>query len=353
MQERPLVTLAIFSYNQEDFIAEAIEGALAQTYSPLEIIISDDCSTDATFEVIQATLKGRDTPHEVRITRNDRNLGVCAHINKVFEMAQGRLIVMNGGDDVSLPPRVQDTYDAWVAHAYPGAIHSCWIDIDENGHQITVDEPAMKAPEGCVMDWRHPRFLDQVEDAYLFRYTGAALSYDLDVVGRKFPALDPRLPNEDHALYFRASLAGGVVYLPQQLVKYRRHSNNLHSLHMRQWSGWDLSLADREARTREFRTRRLLHYQGHLGDLDACLAAGDIGPRAGALRTAIADRALVLRLLTDWWEGNLAQKLGAFVTILRKGTSKDRRWAAKRLVPWRVFEFLVTKPWRHHPHHHR
>jgi len=41
--ERPLLTFALFGYNQEQYIREAVEGAFAQTYSPLEIILSDDC----------------------------------------------------------------------------------------------------------------------------------------------------------------------------------------------------------------------------------------------------------------------------------------------------------------------
>ena len=46
--EPPRVTLAVIAYNQERFIREAIEGAFAQTYQPLEIILSDDCSSDRT-----------------------------------------------------------------------------------------------------------------------------------------------------------------------------------------------------------------------------------------------------------------------------------------------------------------
>ena len=45
--DRPLVTFALFAYNQEKYIREAVEGAFAQTYAPLEIILSDDCSTDS------------------------------------------------------------------------------------------------------------------------------------------------------------------------------------------------------------------------------------------------------------------------------------------------------------------
>jgi glycosyltransferase involved in cell wall biosynthesis len=60
--DKPLLTLAMFAYNHERFIAEAVRGALRQTYSPLEIIISDDCSTDRTFEIIQSEIQ----PTQVR-----------------------------------------------------------------------------------------------------------------------------------------------------------------------------------------------------------------------------------------------------------------------------------------------
>ena len=46
----PLVTLALITYRQERFVREAVRGVLAQTYSPLQVVISDDASPDATFE---------------------------------------------------------------------------------------------------------------------------------------------------------------------------------------------------------------------------------------------------------------------------------------------------------------
>jgi GT2 family glycosyltransferase len=48
-----LVSFVVLAYNQQKFVAEAVRGALAQTYHPLEIVISDDCSTDGTFDVIK------------------------------------------------------------------------------------------------------------------------------------------------------------------------------------------------------------------------------------------------------------------------------------------------------------
>ena len=50
---KPLISFLLLTYNQENYIQDAINGALAQTYSPLEIIISDDCSTDGTYKKIE------------------------------------------------------------------------------------------------------------------------------------------------------------------------------------------------------------------------------------------------------------------------------------------------------------
>ena len=51
--EKPLVTISMITYNQERYVRDAVRGALAQTYEPLEIVISDDCSTDSTWDIIR------------------------------------------------------------------------------------------------------------------------------------------------------------------------------------------------------------------------------------------------------------------------------------------------------------
>lgn len=54
--ERLLVTFMLIACNQERFIREAVEGAFGQTYTPLEVILSDDASADRNFEVMNARL---------------------------------------------------------------------------------------------------------------------------------------------------------------------------------------------------------------------------------------------------------------------------------------------------------
>jgi len=72
----PLVTFALFAYNQGKYIRQAVEGALAQTYENLEIIISDDASPDKTFEIMQELVRDYSGPHKIILNRNERNLGI-------------------------------------------------------------------------------------------------------------------------------------------------------------------------------------------------------------------------------------------------------------------------------------
>ena len=95
--KNPLVTFALFAYNQEQFIREAVEGAFAQTYVPLEIILSDDFSTDRTFQIMQEMASIYVGPHSVITNRNASNLHVGGHINVVNRLANGELVVAAAG----------------------------------------------------------------------------------------------------------------------------------------------------------------------------------------------------------------------------------------------------------------
>ncbi|HWY76817.1 MAG TPA: glycosyltransferase family A protein, partial [Verrucomicrobiae bacterium] len=64
-QTRPLLTFAVCSFNQERFIGEAVEAALAQTYAPLEVVLSDDCSKDKTFEIMRGLAASYRGPHSI------------------------------------------------------------------------------------------------------------------------------------------------------------------------------------------------------------------------------------------------------------------------------------------------
>jgi glycosyltransferase involved in cell wall biosynthesis len=92
----PLVSIIITSYNRAQWIGEAIESALAQDYPNLEIIISDNCSTDGSDAIIRSYC--RDS--RIKYSRNDSNIGMIANFRKAtYELSNGEYLVYISSDD--------------------------------------------------------------------------------------------------------------------------------------------------------------------------------------------------------------------------------------------------------------
>lgn len=210
IDERPLVTFALFVYNQERLVAEAMAAAFAQEYSPLEIIVSDDCSSDGTWDVVEAMAAKYRGPHEIRIMRNYSNLGIGPHVSKVGLEARGKLIVVAAGDDISASNRVSRLVDAWYRNGCPEcALHSAVLVKHGDGRNY-VSTGAGSKPERATMEY----FL---ENNFKGLFFGAAAAYTQNVF-RKFPPLEAAF--EDVALTFRALLIGQVLSVDDVLVDY-------------------------------------------------------------------------------------------------------------------------------------
>lgn len=131
-KDRPLVTFALFAYNQEQYIREAVEGAFAQTYTPLEIILSDDCSSDGTFAIIKEMSKAYIGNHYVKIVRHGKNLGLLNHLLLTARHASGCILVPAAGDDISYPNRVQALSEA-LTRSQAIAAYSRHDEISQDG----------------------------------------------------------------------------------------------------------------------------------------------------------------------------------------------------------------------------
>lgn len=100
----PKVSVLMSVYNREDYVGEAIESILNQTFVDFEFLIVDDGSTDSTFDVL---LKYEKQDPRVRIIKNERNLGISASINKALDLAQGEYIARMDSDDISIRERLE------------------------------------------------------------------------------------------------------------------------------------------------------------------------------------------------------------------------------------------------------
>ncbi|WP_180009147.1 glycosyltransferase [Acinetobacter sp. YH12238] len=133
--ERPLVTFALFAYNQEQYIREAIEGAFSQTYEPLEIILSDDKSSDRTFEIMQEMVAAYKGPHRVIARQSSENRGLLNHILDVAHESNGEYIVVAAGDDISRNYRTSLTILEMRKNNLD-VLSACSLEISQNSNQV-------------------------------------------------------------------------------------------------------------------------------------------------------------------------------------------------------------------------
>lgn len=96
MESKPLVSICIPVYNAVNYIDNTIQGFLNQTYKRIEIIVSDDCSTDGTWEKLLAY----NQESKIRLYRKVKNSGIGPNWNEAYRHASGRYVVIANADDI-------------------------------------------------------------------------------------------------------------------------------------------------------------------------------------------------------------------------------------------------------------
>lgn len=118
---RPLVSVVIPNYNYENSIGLCIDAALQQTYSPLEVIVVDDHSTDDSLRIARR--------RDVTVLRTPRNSGVAVARNTGAAAARGEILFFVDSDVALRPDAVEKAVDELLAHPEYGAV--CGIYEDE------------------------------------------------------------------------------------------------------------------------------------------------------------------------------------------------------------------------------
>jgi glycosyltransferase involved in cell wall biosynthesis len=221
---RPAVTFALFAYNQEKYVRAAIEGAFAQDFEPLEIILSDDCSSDRTFAIMQEMAAAYTGPHRVTARQERPNAGPVQHLINVARVATGELMVVGAGDDISYPDRVSALHSAWKETGAAGL--SSWHDeIDEAGNILAKDVSFPPSPITAML-FRHSEVARR-DGGFVASVPGFCAAYP-----REFWAEMPDPPSrqyvEDGLATILLNLEGKqIVRVPQTLIAYRLLDHSL------------------------------------------------------------------------------------------------------------------------------
>ncbi|QEQ01511.1 FkbM family methyltransferase [Thermosynechococcus sp. CL-1] len=214
-QDKPLVTFAVFAYNQEQFIREAIEGAFSQTYEPLEIILSDDCSSDRTFEIMQEMVANYKGKHTVIARRNPVNLMTAMHVSWVASEAKSQLLILNAGDCICHPQRVELIVQEWSKAGYKSP---CLIHSDLHDFSGTVKKPNLTQQLTSFDYEERIKLLEK----WLYKNQGMPFlaptcAYTKDLFDNFAPLYSGVC--EDGILFIRALMVASICYINKPLVK--------------------------------------------------------------------------------------------------------------------------------------
>ena len=208
-QGRPLVSVVVPTYQRAALLPATLDSLLALEYSPVEIIVVDDGSTDDT----PLLLEGYAARHpNLTVLRHD-NVGQPPSVNRGFAAANGEFLMVVNSDDPQPPGMLGPLVDHLVAHPEVVLVYPDWEMIDETGLPVAVMHSPEFDPVGIVA-WS-----DCLPGpGSLVRRTA------VDVAG----GWDPTLRTcPDYEWYLRLSLVGPFARVPEVLARWRSHGTSI------------------------------------------------------------------------------------------------------------------------------
>jgi glycosyltransferase involved in cell wall biosynthesis len=132
---KPLVSIGVPVYNGEQFIRQALDSVLGQTYKNLEVIISDNASTDNTGAIC---LEYAARDRRIQYHRNAVNLGVIANFRRTFELSSGDYFMWACADDIRPATAVENCLEALLRNSYAVMTHGPIL-VKLEGQEETVE----------------------------------------------------------------------------------------------------------------------------------------------------------------------------------------------------------------------
>jgi len=212
----PKVSICVPVYNAEKYLRKALDSIVNQTYPYHEVIVSDNASTDNSYNIAQEYAGPK-----VKIVRNDKNLYGIKNYNKLINMAQGDLIALYHSDDMYEPTIVEEEVKEFIRHPQLGAVFTAAYMIDENDAIIGeyfLDE-RLKHCDMIDFNMGLLSFLECGRCSFLFP-TSMVPKKIYDAVG---PFTTEFSYAADHDMHYRIMVKAPVIIIDKKLFKYRRY----------------------------------------------------------------------------------------------------------------------------------
>lgn len=273
----PRVSVVIASYNHAPFIADSLNSVLAQDFADIEILVTDDGSTDGTAERVAAMGDPR-----IHLERLAVNRGACVAMNRGIRRARGEYIAVLNSDDVFLPGKLGAQVAFLDAHPQVGAVFGYPLLIDERGRRLDEATRRTYAMFFVQNRSRHQwlRYFFDVGNA-LCHPTAMIRRALYDTIGL-YDARMAQLPDLD--LWIRLCRCTDIHVLEQPLTGFRILDGLKNASALR---------ADTIIRDAFERRRTLDHYLA-LSRQDVCEIFPEYAQRRESVTELLAERALAI-----------------------------------------------------------
>lgn len=215
------ISVALASYNGEQYICEQLTSIASQTIKPDEIVISDDGSNDNTVTI--ARQFAQKSPFPVNIIINKKKLGFADNFLNAAEQCKCDLIAFCDQDDVWLPNKLETCYSRMIEDDSLIALHK--LNITDEKLNLT----GLQWDQGIALDHVFdPLILDPFQTGFgnsmMFR---RELLYLIDRSRRPRQPFFPERPlSHDTWIYMLAAALGKVSHIADALILYRQHNSN-------------------------------------------------------------------------------------------------------------------------------
>jgi glycosyltransferase involved in cell wall biosynthesis len=213
----PTVSVLMATYNGAQFLRPAIDSVLNQTYGALELIVVDDCSSDATVAIVEDYQ--RTDPDRIRLLRKTVREGPCRARNQALDLARGPLLCWLDQDDIWLPTKVAEQVGLMAARPEVGLVYTYFDAFDSAGGATIAWSDSRRDMEGDVL----------AELFVLGCFIGSlTVMFRHAALERRHVRLRERdfSLGDDYYLWLTIALDWQVARIPRVLARYRRHAGN-------------------------------------------------------------------------------------------------------------------------------
>ena len=209
----PLVSVALCTYNSGPFLGPMLESLLQQSWRNIEIVCSDDASSDDTLQELEKYRQ--QYPDIISIYSNEKNIGYIKNFEKSLSLCTGDFIAIADHDDIWKPHKITTLVNA-IGDAM--MVYSDSVYIDEEGNEL----------EKKISDsfWLHPHPHPNAFAFYDFIW-GHTILLRKELLEYALP-IPPQMPYDTWLAYTAASISS-VNYVDETLTCWRQHSNSVTS----------------------------------------------------------------------------------------------------------------------------